>query len=65
MVIDINKILTKISFYSLAKAMGIPRTTVYSWKENKKIPAWRVDSVLKACKKLGLDVSDCVVGGVQ
>lgn len=60
MQLNFEKIKEKISLYTLAKAMDVPPTTVYSWKENKKIPAWRVDNFLNALKKLGIDVSDCV-----
>lgn len=59
MQLDFEKIKEKTPLYALAKEMGVPPTTVYSWKEHKKVPSWRVDSVLMACKKLGIDLSDC------
>lgn len=59
MVLDIKKIHEKITIYKLSKAMNIPITTIYSWKDKGKIPSWRIDSVLVACKKLNIDISDC------
>lgn len=58
MTINFEKLRKKITPYKLAKAMSVPLTTVYSWKN--KIPAWRIDSILNTCQKLGIDVSDCV-----
>lgn len=57
MVINFEKLRKKITPYKLAKEMSIPLTTVYSWKE--KVPAWRTESVLATCAKLGVDISEC------
>lgn len=57
MQIDFEKIKEKTPLYALAKEMGVPPTTVYSWKEKKKVPSWRVGSVLNACRKMGIDIS--------
>lgn len=58
--VDVEKIFKKITFYTLSKAMNIPRTTVYSWKKTNKIPVWRVGSVVSTCQRLGIDISDCI-----
>lgn len=59
MTINPKKLKEKIQLYTLAKAMSVPPTTVYSWEKANKIPSWRIDSVLVACKKLNIDISDC------
>ena len=56
---DYNKLIKKIKPLRLAKLMNIPATTVYSWKYSG-IPYWRVPAVMKACKELGVDISDCL-----
>lgn len=38
----------------LARELGIPPTTVYSWD---KIPSWRIDAVIKVLKKHNIPVS--------
>ena len=45
--------------FRLAKLMNIPATTVYSWKKNG-VPKWRVASIVEACRKYGIDISDCL-----
>ena len=37
----------------LARWLGIPPTTVYSWD---KIPSWRIDAVIKVLKKHNIPV---------
>ena len=43
-----NEVKMQIKPMELARKLGIPPTTVYSWK---KIPKWREDAVLKALKE--------------
>lgn len=38
-----------------AKATGLPRTTVAYWRDENKVPAWRVDTFLRAARKLKID----------
>lgn len=59
MTINIKKLKEKIHLYTLAKEMSIPPTTIYSWAQKNKIPAWRVDNIITACDRLGVDLSDC------
>lgn len=33
-----------------AKAMGVPITTLYSWKTRGSIPDWRYDAIMKAAR---------------
>ena len=61
--VDVEKIFKKVTFYTLSKAMHIPKTTVYSWKKNNKIPVWRMESVKEALKNMRIDISDCVKEG--
>lgn len=44
-----NDLKKKIKPIDLARQMGIPQSTVYSWK---RIPRWREDAVLKALEEL-------------
>lgn len=48
---DIKKYITPIE---LARILGIPRSTVYSWDV---VPKWREDAVLTALKKNNIPVS--------
>ena len=57
---DCIKLFNKINAYRLSKLINIPSTTVYSWKQNG-VPKWRVAAIIDACKKQGIDVSDCLV----
>lgn len=56
--INLKKLKRKVPFYQLAKKMKVTSSTLYSWKD--KIPYWRVPAVIKACKELGVDISDCI-----
>lgn len=58
--IKISKLIKKISLHKLAVAMGLPISTVYSWKYLNKVPAWRTDAIIESCRKLGVDISDCI-----
>lgn len=58
MIIKAEKLKKKIQFNKLAKKMKVTSSTLYSWKD--KIPYWRVPAVMKACKELGVDISDCI-----
>lgn len=56
---DCIKLFNLINPYKLAKLLGVPASTIYSWKQNG-IPKWRISAILEACKKIGLDVSHCL-----
>lgn len=60
--IKISELIKKVSLHKLAVTMGLPISTVYSWKYTNSVPAWRVIAVVEACRKLGVDISDCVEG---
>ena len=60
--IKLKKLTDKISLYRLAKAMKIPVITAYSWARSGKIPEWRINDIIAACEKLGVDISDCLEG---
>lgn len=46
--VGIQNLKQYIKPIDLARELGIPATTVYSWV---KIPSWRVDAVMKVLKK--------------
>lgn len=58
--IDINKLIKKISLHRLAVIMGLSTSTVYSWKYLGNIPEWRTSAVVEACSRNGIDISDCI-----
>lgn len=39
-----------------ARALGLPITTVHSWKESGRIPRWRVQAITDAAAKLGVEI---------
>jgi DNA-binding transcriptional regulator YiaG len=49
---DQNDILARLgkhgSVTGLARALGIPVTTVHEWKRRRRIPSWRIDAVRAA-----------------
>lgn len=58
--LNLKKLKKKVTFYTLAKAMNIPLSTIYSWKNS--IPKWRINDIIAACEKMGVDISDCLEG---
>lgn len=51
--LNMNELKKQISPMELARKLGIPPTTVYSWGV---IPRWREDAVRKVCEKNGIKV---------
>ena len=41
---------------NVASALGLPNTTVYSWKQRNSIPAWRKRDVAKLAKRKGVSM---------
>lgn len=56
---DCIKLFSKINAHKLSKLLNIPSTTIYSWKKNG-VPKWRVAAIVEACRKYGIDISDCL-----
>jgi len=50
---------------AFAEAVGVPRTTVAYWRDEDKVPAWRVESFLKAARKLKIDPANPQKGRAQ
>lgn len=42
---------------SLAREMGVPMTTVASWKQKNQIPAWRQPKLLELAAARGIPLS--------
>lgn len=53
-----EKLINKIKPYRLSKILGIPSSTIYSWRKSG-IPSWRVEQIKAAALKFGIDLSDC------
>jgi hypothetical protein len=43
------------SLNAFAEALGVPRTTVAYWRDQDKVPAWRVEAFMAAAEKLGIN----------
>ena len=48
-----DELKKQIKPMELARQLGIPPTTVYSWKV---IPKWREEAVKKVCEKKGIKI---------
>jgi hypothetical protein len=42
---------------SLARALGLQRSTVQYWKASGRIPTWRIPAVLNAAEERDIDLS--------
>ena len=58
--IDIEKLMKKVTMYKLAKMMNLRLSLTYLWKKNGRIPRWRTLEIINACAEHGIDVRDCV-----
>lgn len=45
---ELLKRLNQVNVMGLARKMGIPPTTIYAWRNNKKIPVWRIKELTEA-----------------
>lgn len=43
------------SLNAFAEALGVPRTTVQYWRDNNKVPRWRMEAFVAAAKQLGIN----------
>lgn len=41
----------------MSRKIGIPKTTIQSWKTKDKIPVWRIYSIKRAARKHKIDLS--------
>jgi hypothetical protein len=44
-----------------AAAIGVPITTLHSWKTRGKVPSWRHDAVMKAARNRGIKLDRAVL----
>ena len=58
--LNAKKLFKKLTAYKLAHLIGVPISTVYSWRNT--IPAWRTSDIEKACAEQNIDISDCYEG---
>jgi hypothetical protein len=42
---------------ALARELGVPMTTVASWKQNNQIPAWRQPKLLELAAQRGIELA--------
>lgn len=55
----ISKLIDKFGGVNpMARKIGIPPTTIQSWKNKNSIPKWRFNSILLAAQKYEIDLSE-------